>query len=42
MKVEIFIQLYNDSFLILIGREEAELRYFLICLYENSKRSFAL
>ena len=35
------LQLYNESFLILIGRAEAELRnYFLICLYENSKRSY--
>ena len=47
MKIELVIdnestdlQLYNDSFLILIGRAQAELCNFLICLYENSKRSY--
>ena len=34
------VRLYNDSFLILIGRAKAELRNFLVCLYENSKQSF--
>ena len=33
------LQLYNESFLILIGRAEAELRNFLV-IYENSKRSY--
>ena len=33
------LQLYNDSFLILIGRAEAELCNFEVCVYENSKRS---
>ena len=34
------LQLYNDSFLILIGRAKAKLRNFYVCLYENSKWSF--
>ena len=34
------LQLYNDSFLILIGRAKAELRNFKVCLYENSKQSY--
>ena len=34
------LQLYNDSFLILIGRAEAELRNFKVCLQENSKQSY--
>ena len=34
------LQLYNDSFLILIGHAKAELRHFKVCLYENSKQLF--
>ena len=37
-----YLQLYNDSFLILIGRAKAGLRNFKVCLYENSKRSYCL
>ena len=34
------LQLYNDSFLILIGHANAGLRNFKVCLYENSKQSY--
>ena len=34
------LQLYNDSFLILIGHAKAGLCNFKVCLYENSKQSY--
>ena len=34
------LQLYNDSFLILIGRAKAGLRNFKVYIYENSKQSY--